>query len=179
MIFGRAGEEIAELNAAGIPGATVPGVTAALAISSRPGVSLTDRVYAHSVRFVTGHSRDRTFPRHLDWHGLADPKTTLIVYMGGSTAAQMASRLIHEGLSPATPVVLAENLSRSDERIQHADLGSLSHAVLSLNGPIIIGIGMAFRQTTAATDLAAVPASDSAETARRCFYDEPMIRRSA
>src|SRR3546814_5707836 len=83
MIFGRAGEEIASLRAAGIPVEVVPGITAGIAAASRLGVSLTHRDHAHSVRFVTGHARDGRLPQDLDWRGIADPETTTIFYMGG------------------------------------------------------------------------------------------------
>ena len=62
MIFGRAGEEIAQLEAAGIPVDVVPGITAASAMAARLGVSLTHRDHAQSVRFVTGHARDGKLP---------------------------------------------------------------------------------------------------------------------
>src|SRR3546814_6289451 len=79
MIFGRAGEEIASLRAAGIPVEVVPGITAGIAAASRLGVSLTHRDHAHSVRFVTGHARDGSLPPDLDWRGIAHPATTPII----------------------------------------------------------------------------------------------------
>lgn len=96
MIFGRAGEEIAELEAAGIPVTVVRGITAAAAMASQLKTSLTHRDGAHSVRFVTGHARNGELPHDLDWSGLADPGTTLAFYMGGRTAKDIASRLIAE-----------------------------------------------------------------------------------
>ncbi len=69
MIFGRAGEEIVELERHGIPVTVVPGITSALAAASRLGVSLTHRDHAHSVRFVTGHSRHGDLPSDFDWRG--------------------------------------------------------------------------------------------------------------
>src|SRR3546814_11400931 len=86
MIFGRAGEEIASLRAAGIPVEVVPGITAGIAAASRLGVSLTHRDHAHSVRFVTGHARDGSLPQDLDWRGIADPETTTIFHTGRRTA---------------------------------------------------------------------------------------------
>ena len=62
MIFGRAGEEMAELRSEGIPVAVVPGITAASAMASALSTSLTHRDHAHSVRFVTGHSRNGVLP---------------------------------------------------------------------------------------------------------------------
>src|SRR5690606_29981220 len=82
MIFGRAGEEIERLQAEGIPVEIVPGITSAIAMASALGVSLTHRDCARSVRFVTGHAKDGTLPRDIDWRALADPVTTTIFYMG-------------------------------------------------------------------------------------------------
>lgn len=145
MVFGRAGEEIEALAAAGIATEIVPGITAASAMASRLGVSLTHRDHARSVRFVTGHSRDGSLPDDLDWQGLADARTSLVVYMGGATAPTLANRLIRHGLDPATPVVTAEAISRPDERITRLALGDLaSGASSSGDGPLLIGIGPAF-----------------------------------
>src|SRR3970040_627652 len=53
MLFGRAQEEIAALEAAAVPYEVVPGVTSALAAAAEAGVSLTQRGVARSVAFVT------------------------------------------------------------------------------------------------------------------------------
>ena len=53
MIFGRAQEEIAALQAAGIAYEIVPGITSALAAAAELGVSLTRRGVSRNVVFVT------------------------------------------------------------------------------------------------------------------------------
>ena len=90
MIFGRAGEEIEELQAAGVPVEVVPGVSTANALAASIGVSLTHRDHAQSVRFVTGHARTGELPADLDWRGLADGRTSLVFYMGGRTGPRIA-----------------------------------------------------------------------------------------
>ncbi len=87
MIFGRAGEEIAHLDRENIPVDVIPGITAASAMASRLGISLTHRDHAQSVRFITGHSRHGGLPVDVDWATVADPRTTTVFYMGGRTAA--------------------------------------------------------------------------------------------
>ncbi|WP_300300430.1 uroporphyrinogen-III C-methyltransferase, partial [Ferrovibrio sp.] len=146
MVFGRAGEEIAALRAEHIPVEIVPGITAALAAASSLGVSLTHREAAHSLRLVTGHSRKGGLPADLDWRGLADPETSLMVYMGGRTGGDFAARLIAEGLSPATPVVAVAAVSRPEEVRWQGQLDNLADGLASLGSeqPVLVGIGRVF-----------------------------------
>lgn len=146
MVFGRAGEEIAALESAGIPVAVVPGITAALAAASSLGVSLTHRDAAHSVRFVTGHSRQGELPADLDWRGLADKETSLMVYMGGRTGGAFAARLIGEGLPASTPVAVVSAVSRSNETRWTGRLSELADALLRIGveHPVLVGIGQVF-----------------------------------
>ena len=145
-IFGRAGEEIERLERERISVTLVPGISSAVAMAADLGISLTHRDYAHSVRFVTGHSRAGCLPDKLDWKGLADPQSTLVVYMGGRTAPLFAARLLQEGLPGETPVVVAMGVSRRDSARYSTSLSELSRkdAIIS-DKPVLIGIGLAFR----------------------------------
>jgi len=143
MIFGRAGEEISVLEEHGISVETVPGVTAALAAASSLGVSLTHRDCAQGVTFLTAHSKKGVLPE-LNWKAHADPSKTLMVYMGGKTAAVLAVRLMDAGLTPATPVVVMESVSRDGERSLVTSLLGLSKVTISADGPVLIGIGEVF-----------------------------------
>jgi uroporphyrin-III C-methyltransferase / precorrin-2 dehydrogenase / sirohydrochlorin ferrochelatase len=153
MIFGRATEEITALKAAGIAVDIVPGVTSALAMASRLGISLTDRDLATSVRFITGHGQNGELPDDLDWNGLACPKTTLIVYMGARTAPKLATTLMTHGLEASTPVVAIADISRANETTWTgtlATLASIDGSGLSTSGllatrqPLLIGVGRTF-----------------------------------
>lgn len=147
MIFGRAGEEIAELNRAGIPVDVVPGITTALALASELKLSLTHRDCAQSVRFVTAHSRDGKLPSNLDWNALADKSTTHLYYMAGRTSRELIARLLDAGLAPETPVVFASNVSRAGQSIVHTCLRDAAGEAknIDLDCPIILGIGSALR----------------------------------
>ncbi|WP_051960570.1 siroheme synthase CysG [Devosia riboflavina] len=152
MIFGRAGEEIAELNRAGIPVDVVPGITTALALASELKLSLTHRDCAQSVRFVTAHSRDGKLPVNLDWTALADKSTTHLYYMAGRTSGELVARLLAAGLAHDTPVVFASNVSRPSQNIIHTCLRDAAEESkkLDLDCPIILGIGSALRLPTEA-----------------------------
>ncbi len=152
MIFGRAGEEIAALEAENIPVEVVPGITAASAMASRLGVSLTHRDHAQSVRFVTGHSRQGKLPENIDWKSLSNPGLTTVFYMGGRTAAEIQSSLLAHGMPASTPVAVMISVSRLNEQRWCGSLAQLAAAIerLGVNEPVLIGIGDAFGAASSA-----------------------------
>src|SRR5262245_39031931 len=96
--FARLAEELAALNAAGVPYEIVPGVTAAQAASSHASIPLTDRDEASCVAFVTGQERhDKSSVDPLDYSALASFPGTLVFYMGITTAGTWSRALIDEG----------------------------------------------------------------------------------
>ena len=97
MVFGRAAEEIAALNQAGLPFEIVPGVTTASAASAFTGVPITDRRFASAVALVTGHEQLGKPDSSLDYQSLANFPGTLIVYMGVRTVEQWTTRLLDAG----------------------------------------------------------------------------------
>ncbi len=141
LIYGRAGEEIRALRAAGVAFDIVPGITAAFAAAADNEIPLTLRGAASSLVFVTGHDADgKTLP---GWSSVALAGATVAVYMGRSVAAAVARQLMAAGLSASTPVALVENASRVDGRAFAGRLDDL--AVLAarpdLDGPVLILIG--------------------------------------
>lgn len=141
-VFGRGSEEVAALRAAGIPCTVVPGITSAQGIAATTGVALTHRGLATGVRFVTGHCR-AGHDLDLDWQGLADPETTLVVYMGRGHATAISARLIAHGLDPKIPAMLVANGTRPNETRHFATLATLGPAAARLHSsqPVLIVIG--------------------------------------
>lgn len=146
MIFGRAGEEIAELDAHGISYDVVPGITAGFAMAAALGVSLTHRHKARSVRFITGHSMHGGLPTDIDWQAVADPLATTIFYMGGRSAGSIAAALISHGMPHETPAAVAADLGRSAETKLLCNLAGLSAAIDTIGSDraILIGVGSVF-----------------------------------
>jgi len=141
LIFGRAGEEMAALRAAGIPFDIVPGITAAIAAAADFEIPLTLRDVASTFVLATGHDmRGETLP---EWAGLAISGATIAVYMGRSVAAKVAARLIEAGLSASTPVALIENASRADKKAYAGRLDELVSLAdrPELDGPVVIIVG--------------------------------------
>jgi uroporphyrin-III C-methyltransferase/precorrin-2 dehydrogenase/sirohydrochlorin ferrochelatase len=145
MIFGRAGEEIAALRAAGVEVEVVPGVTSASGAAASLGLSLTLRDTARRVQFVTAHARGGKLPDDVDWRALADPAATTAVYMGVATLAALTQRLIAEGLAPETPAILVERATWADERAIHGTLADITEKARAADpaGPCLILIGAA------------------------------------
>jgi uroporphyrin-III C-methyltransferase len=142
LIFGRGGEEALALAEAGIPFEVVPGITAGQACAAALCVPLTHRGVAESVRYITGHCRsDRALD--LDWRGLADPRTTLIVYMGMAGIGQIAAELAGHGRSADTPVLAISRATMSDQRWLASSLQALAADVgrAQLPSPTLFIIG--------------------------------------
>jgi uroporphyrin-III C-methyltransferase len=142
FIFGRGSEEALALRAAGLSCEVVPGITAAQGCAAAAGVPLTHRGLATSVRLITGHCRQDE-PLDFDWRGLADPETTLVVYMGAANIAEIAGRLVAEGLSPSTPVMAVNNGTTPEERRVVSELArvALDAAAAKFSGPVLFIIG--------------------------------------
>ena len=150
FIFGRGGEELAELRRHGIPVRIVPGVTAAAGCAASAGIPLTHRDHASAVTFLSGQLRDGA--AEPDWAALARGSHTLVVYMGVATAGTVASRLMEHGMDPATPSVVVENGTLPGKRVLKGTLGELG-AMVRANGvtaPAVIVIGEVGRLAAAA-----------------------------
>ena len=122
MIFGRAGEEIEALRAAGIPFEIVPGVTAATAAAASLGLPLTHRDCSSAVVFVTGHQCAAN-TGGLDWGALARLRATLCFYMGVRRLPEIAHNLVHHGMKPGTPLALISEATQPAQRITLSTLG--------------------------------------------------------
>ena len=125
-IFGRLEEEIETLRAAGVGYEIIPGVTSACVAAAQAGIPLTRRHTARRVQFVTGADVTGELPQDLNFAALADPDATTVVYMGRRTFPVLAAKLIEHGLAPETPALLAESLSRVDERLVRTTVAELA-----------------------------------------------------
>lgn len=115
FLFGRGGEEVEALAAAGIDCDVVPGITSAQGAASALKVPLTHRTLASGLRLVTGHCRGDA-ALDFDWHGLADAKTTLVVYMGLANIAEIAGELMAHGRDPSTPALAVTRATQPGQR---------------------------------------------------------------
>ncbi|HEY4173630.1 MAG TPA: uroporphyrinogen-III C-methyltransferase [Rhodopila sp.] len=142
FVFGRGGEELDSLRAAGVKVEVVPGVTAACAAAASLQIPLTHRDVAKSLHFVTGHGSDGQVPAH-DWRALAASGGTIAAYMASKTIRLVAASLIEAGLPGSTPAVAVENASRPNETHLHGTLADLADQLDArrFEGPTLVLIG--------------------------------------
>ena len=149
LIFGRAGEEKAHLQAQGIEVEVINGITAGLAAAHDLGIALTHRAHAHGVIMVTGHAspeRSATALPAVDWAQLARTahtcRLTLVIYMGVQTANHLQAGLL-QGLPGDTPVAVVENASLPTQRHVCTQLNALDKVFEQdqLGSPAIILVG--------------------------------------
>lgn len=144
FIFGRGGEEVEHLRAAGIEVEVVNGITSGLAAMASLGAPLTHREHAHGVVFVTGHAKPGG--SGTDWvqlaHTAAQAQLSLVIYMGVSGLAHIAQGLL-QGLPPHTPVAIVQHASWPQQRQALTTLGNLADTVQreGLQSPSIIVVG--------------------------------------
>lgn len=160
-LFGRLGEEIEVLRAAGIPYSIVPGVTAACAAAAAAGISLTQRTVATSAIFAPGHEcAGKQDSARIDWAGLAQPNATLCLYMGVRRLASVAGQLTAHGLPLDTPVALISDVSLPTQRIRLGTLADATALSAAAEGyPSLVLIGENVRQIDAVSALALAEAT--------------------
>ncbi|WP_375396807.1 uroporphyrinogen-III C-methyltransferase [uncultured Sphingomonas sp.] len=140
FIFGRGGEEVEAVRAAGLPVEVVPGVSAALGCAAEAMLPLTHRDHASVVSFVAGQCKGLA---DQDWSGLAGKGRTLVIYMGVATAADIADKLIADGVTPDMPVAVLEKGTLAGHRALRTLLTDLGQMVARerVVSPAIIVVG--------------------------------------
>jgi uroporphyrin-III C-methyltransferase len=144
FIFGRGGEEVEHLQAAGIEVTVINGITAGLAAVTSLGVPLTHRQHAHGVIFLTGHAKPGKLDT--DWAALAttaaQARLTLVIYMGVTSSQHIQDQLL-QGLPAQTPVAVIQNASLPTQRYAVTTLGSMRATIEheQLQSPSVIVVG--------------------------------------
>jgi uroporphyrin-III C-methyltransferase len=144
FIFGRGGEEVEHLQAAGIEVTVINGITAGLAAVTSLNVPLTHRQHAHGVIFLTGHAKPGK--GETDWAALAataaQARLTLVIYMGVTGSQHIQDELLR-GLPAHTPVAVIQNASLPTQRHAVTTLGSMRATIEQeqLQSPSVIVVG--------------------------------------
>jgi len=140
FIFGRGGEEVEAVRAAGLPVEVIPGVSAALGCAAEAMLPLTHRDHSSAVSFVAGQCKGLA---DQDWSGLAGKGRTLVIYMGVATCPDIADKLMADGVAPDMPVAVLEKGTFDGSRAMKtllADLGPMVERE-KVQSPAIIVVG--------------------------------------
>ncbi len=158
-IFGRGGEEVEALQAAGLAFEVVPGVSAANGCAAAAGIPLTHRELSHACTFLPGHLAENS--PDLDWAGLARPRQTRVFYMGVERVAVIARALMARGLDANTPAAIVLDGSREGQQVWATGLAALAELAPDYSprpGLLIIGETVALSPHYLAAAGAAEPA---------------------
>ena len=157
FVFGRGGEEVEALAAAGVAFEVVPGVTAALACAAQAGIPLTHREAARTVTFATGHTKEGRLD--LDFGQLASGGT-IAVYMGVVTLPLLRDGLLGAGLNASTPAALIERGGTRAQRVLRGTLDDLVNQApgWTTGGPTLVLIGDVVGRQVISGSAAALPA---------------------
>ena len=141
FIFGRGGEEIAELIDEGIEFQVVPGITAASGCASYAGIPLTHRDYSQACIFVTGHRRDGS--DELNWDMLSHPNQTVVFYMGLDNVGRICEAMKAHGRAADTPAALVEKGTTATQRVFIGNLDTLPSIIADndVRAPTLILVG--------------------------------------
>jgi len=157
FVFGRGGEEVEAVRAAGLPVEVVPGVSAALGCAAEAMLPLTHRDWSSAVSFVAGQCKGLS---EQDWSGLAGKGRTLVIYMGVANAHAIADKLIADGVAPDMPVAVLERGTLAGARALRTLLTDVGDMVQRerVKSPSIIVVGEVVLLSDAENRLAAFAA---------------------
>jgi uroporphyrin-III C-methyltransferase len=146
FIFGRGGEEMEDLIAAGISVEVVPGVTSGIAAPAYAGIPLTHRNYSSSVIFVTGHEMAGKYRPAVNWSAIAHSAETIVVYMGIHNLDRISHKLITAGLAGNTPIALVrwgttpkqqELIATLETVVEQVELSQFSAPSIAIIGNVV------------------------------------------
>lgn len=187
FVFGRGGEEMEGLIAAGIPVQVVPGITAGVAAPAYVGIPLTHRQYSSAVTFVTGHEAVGKYRPQVDWGAIARSSETIVVYMGIHNLPNIVRGLSGAGLPADTPIALVRWGTLPEQAVLVATLDTILSEMKAtgFTAPAIAVIGnvvnlhdiLTHCQPEAATPDVAWQESGVNPTALRAVTEgEPIVR---
>lgn len=143
MIFGRGGEEAAELAAAGVPFEIVPGISSAIAGPAYAGIPVTHRDHCSQLTLFTGHEDPTKDGSSLDYAHLAKTPGTRVFLMGVARMREITGELVKHGADPDTPMALVRWATTGKHWTITGTLGTMADEVdrVGFSSPAVAVIG--------------------------------------
>jgi len=147
LVFGRGAEEIAAVEAAGVPWDVVPGLTSAVAAPAAARIPLTHRDWASNATLVTGHEGEAKDGPPVDWAAVAGAGGTIVILMGVATLPTTCERLIAAGRPSSEPVAVIERATWPDERVTSGTLADIADTAerIGVRNPAVVVVGPVVR----------------------------------
>jgi uroporphyrin-III C-methyltransferase len=143
FVFGRGGEEMADLVQAGVEVEVVPGITSGIAAPAYAGIPVTHRHYNSSVTFVTGHEATEKYRPEVNWQAIAQGSETIVIYMGVHNLPQIIPQLLAGGMTLDTPIALIRWGTTPKQTQLIGTLDTIAEQVIAteFQAPAIVVIG--------------------------------------
>jgi len=143
FVFGRGGEEMADLVEVGVKVEVIPGITSGIAAPAYAGIPVTHRKYNSSVTFVTGHESTEKYRPDVNWTAIAQGSETIVIYMGVHNLPQIIPQLLAGGMTLDTPIAMIRWGTRPDQTQLVGSLGTIAEQVqkTEFQAPAIAVIG--------------------------------------
>lgn len=172
-MFGRGGEEGQVLKKHHIDFEVVPGITAASGCSAYSGIPLTHRGLSRRVQFITGHFNDDE-PLDLNWPSIADPQSTIVIYMGLANLPLVIDSLMEAGLPASMPAAAVQNATKADQKRIITRLDQLKDAIhqQQMKPPVMIIIGKVVALAEKLDWFAQQLENHDADTGKQAEYQE-------
>lgn len=126
MIFGRGGEEAAELAAAGVAFEIVPGISSAIAGPAYAGIPVTHRDHCSQLTLFTGHEDPTKGESSIDYARIAGAPGTKVFLMGVARLREITAALVEGGADPATPIALVRWATTGRQRTIQGTLADIA-----------------------------------------------------
>jgi len=139
FVFGRGGEEMRALAAAGVRFRIIPGITSGVAAPAMAGIPVTDRSVNATLAFLTGHEANEK--SRMDWQALVEAFPVLVFYMGAKNLSKIAHCLLETGLSKTTPLAIIHAATTANESTTIATLYEAANGQITATSPSILIVG--------------------------------------
>ncbi|MFM2243642.1 MAG: uroporphyrinogen-III C-methyltransferase [Verrucomicrobiota bacterium] len=143
MIFGRGGEEAAELAAAGVVFEIVPGISSAIGGPAYAGIPVTHREHCSQLTLFTGHEDPEKGESSVDYSQIAQAAGTKVFLMGMARLRSICTSMIDGGADPATPIALVRWATTAKQQTLEgtlADIAARAEAV-DFQSPVVAVVG--------------------------------------
>ena len=143
MIFGRGGEEAAELAAAGVAFEIVPGISSSIAGPAYAGIPVTHRDHCSQLTIFTGHEDPTKPDTSLDYAHLAKTPGTKVFLMGMSRLREICASFMKFGAAADTPISLTRWATTSRQKTLTGTLATIADLAESsrFGSPAVAVIG--------------------------------------